>query len=350
MKRRKYPTGIRPWKGSWQAYLEVNGKPIAQSFPLDTPFEEMREWRRTEKKKYKELGPTRGSFAADIESYLSRIVALQSHRQFKAILELWAAALGRNRPRRSITAADIDQTMQQWELEGVGVTVLRKRRTVLMALWHRLDGKHAQNPVRGTRAPQAPKPEARGLPYPTIARILAAMPEGPPKRSAAVIAYTGLPPSILKQVTPADLDLKAGTVRVKPRRKGKGVEARTLPLIPDGIRAFRAFHAADAYGYLAGRNANRVFQRACKAVGIRGVSLYDLRHSFGAALYLTTRDLETVARFLLHSSTTLTARYAKAANVEVDRRAAAELGRNLSVRTKTPATARKARKKLRRAS
>ena len=64
----------------------------------------------------------------------------------------------------------------------------------------------------------------------------------------------------------------------------------------------RAFHLAGAYGRFAIQSCNRSFQRACTKADVRGLHLYDLRHSFGAQLYRVTGDLATVQRFLIHAS------------------------------------------------
>lgn len=80
-------------------------------------------------------------------------------------------------------------------------------------------------------------------------------------------------------------------------------------------------------------NVNISFQRACRRAGVNGLTLYDLRHSFGAQMYRATRDLKTVGRFLLHAEgSTQTARYAKAADADVDAAAVAAFGSTLRSR------------------
>ncbi len=341
---------IRPWKGGWQASTYIgDGKSLAKSFPLNTPVSEMRAWIDDTSKQRLVPSPLKGSFGADIETYKRRISALPTYKQKAAHLELWAHTLGRDRPRRSITATEIDAIMQDWLRtpstptkgrpsgpHGLDPQTVRKRRTSLLSLFVTLDGKAAENPVRGTRNPVPPKPEIRGTDYATIARILEQLPmyrdtaEGQPVQLSktrlriAVLAYTGLPPGMLAKVTAPDLNLAVGTVRVGRRAKGGGVEARTLPLTPEGLKAFRAFHVEHLYGTFSVEAVNKSFQRACRRAEVTGLTLYDLRHSFGAQMYRTTKDLKTVGRFLLHTEgSTQTARYAKAADSEVDRAAAA---------------------------
>lgn len=323
---------IRPWKGGWQAYTEIQGRTRSKSFPITTTVETMRAWITTQRDTYAPAPVTSGSFAADVREYLTRVTALVTYRQRSTHLARWVQALGGDRPRASITSADIDRVLQAWLLEGLAPGTVIKRRMGLLALWHTLDGRDAPNPVRASAAPRAPKPEARGLPYDVIARILAAMPDSLGKRRITVLAWTGLPPGLLAQVQVNDLNLTAGTLRVRPRRKGAGVEARTLPLLPQAVAAFRAFDQAHAYGPYSLPSLNQVFVRACRRTvpPVPGVSLYDLRHSFGAMLYRVTKDLATVARFLLHSSVAMSARYAQGAMLEVDRAAAQLAGQTLS--------------------
>lgn len=357
--------GIRPWKSGWQASVRLHQGPgglRSKSFPLETAIATMRKWREDEVDRcHAGITPVKtDSFGADVTTYLKRVTSMPTYKQQAAHLAMWEKALGRDRPRRSITATEIDVVLQDWlkapppttpaapgtkgrpiSPDGLSPSTVRKRRRTLMSLFVKLDGKQAVNPVKATTNPPPSKPEARSLDYGTIARVLAQMRDRRdvkkgtlPKPSlaklrATVIAYTGLPPAILKRVQKHDLNLAAATVRARPRRKGHGVEARTLPLIPEGLAAFAAFDAADAYGSFATQSLNRSFQKACAKAGVdpKTVSLYDLRHSFLTELYRVTKDLATVARFGLHSEgSPITARYAKGANEAVDVAAAVRLG------------------------
>ena len=227
----------------------------------------------------------------------------------------------------------------------------------------KLDGKQATNPVKGSTNPKEPKAEARSLNYVAIERAIAAMPDycsvkpgavkplSLSKICARVIAYTGLPPGILNAVSRHDLSLVAATVRVVPRTKGGGVEARTLPLSADALEAFKDFHRADAY-HRVPQKLNESFKRGCKRAGLdpKAVHLYDLRHSFLSQVYRVTKDLATVARLGVHAEgSVVTARYARGANTEVDLAAVAAFDtavadlRRQSLTVEPPADSRPAR-------
>ena len=338
--------GIRRRRGGWRVEVRVHRTLYTKQFPLETPVGEMRDWRDDQVDRFSGGRPTSGSFGADIETYLGRVAAMPTYHQRAAHLELWARELGHDRPRRTITPEEIDIVLQGW-LEDRAPGTVRKRRTALQSFFAKMNGKKSRetNPVKASENPPVPKPEARGLDYFRIAAAIAAMPThrdtkpGLPARlslsaiRARVLAYTGLPPGILKQVRPTDLQFTAGTVRVVPRHKGAGVEARTLSLTSEGLAAFQDFHAAHAYGPFATESLNRAFKRGCKKAGLdpTAIHLYDLRHSFLTALYQVTRDLATVGRLGLHAEgSKVTARYAKGADQAVDAAATAALGQFLA--------------------
>ena len=354
-KRKAIEPGIRPWKGGLQGYIRVRGTLHTKDFAIDEPLENIRAWRLRTKRQHFGGGirGERGSFGGDIERYLKRVAAKKTIKQMTAHLQLWAQALGRDRSRHTITDADIDMVMQVWLTtpsvpdyaakqrgrpsgpDGLDPQTVQKRRSTLRSFFRVMNGKGGANPVRGSQSFPSPKPEARGTDYATIARVLSAMPDfrtprrgQPPsvrslsKLRAAVIAYTGIPPGLLAEIEPGDLTFttEPATCRIDGRDKGEGgVEARRVPLSAEGRAAFWAFDQAQAYGGFESSPLNRSFQRACRRVGVSGLVLYDLRHSFGAQLYRTTRDLATVGRLLLHAEgSPVTARYAKAANAAVD--------------------------------
>lgn len=335
--------GIRRKRGKFQAYVRVNGQQYTTTFPLTTPVDEMRAWRDEQIDLHTETVLEADSLAADVVTYVVRRGAMPTLKQRAAHLDLWVHALGgRTRSRHAVTNVEIEKVLEEWLESELSPGTVKKRRTALQSFYKVMNGTRGKNPVKGTPIPKEPKPEARHLDRAVIERAINAMPKyrsakpGAPKvlslspLRADVIASTGIPPGLLQQVLPHDLVLVgSGSVRVTARRKGGGVEARTLRLTPDGLAAFKAFHAANAYGRFATEALNRAFKRGCKRVGLdpKSVHLYDLRHSFLTDLYSVTGDLATVGRMGLHTEgSKMTARYAQGANHTVDMAAAAALG------------------------
>jgi integrase len=352
--------GVRERSGGRLGYVRVRGTLYRKQFPAGTPTSEILAWQEQQRTAAAPVAAPSGSFAADVADYLTRITALASYRQRRTDLHVWIAELGGDRARHTITPTELDQCIQRWlvtattpapgkrgrpsDPDGLGAGTIRNRLKALSAFYGVMDGKHAANPVRGCHPPRPVKPEARGLDYATIARILRAMPEPPDSCAqvrAALVAYTGLPPATVKRLAPADVVRDAGGVpvalRLRARKKGGGVEARTIPLTGPGATAMQAFDAAHAYGAFNTSALNAAFKRAAARVGVPvgAIRLYDLRHSFGTELYKQTKDLATVARMMQHAQgSPLTSRYSLGAHDDVDRAAAAAF---LATPASTPA-------------
>jgi len=371
-RRRQKGTGSVRAKGrGWESLITVNGAAVRKYWDHEPADAELLQWCVAERLAQR-AAPSAGSFEADVAEYLTRIAAMPTRDQVAYHLNLWLDALGRTRARSTITPAEIDAVMQGWlstpiivppgQKNGprprsasglLTVSSVAKRRAHLRAMFYRLDGKHAPNPVRGTALPPTPAPAPKGRPYGLILQILARMAphrwrKGGPQPShsllrAALMAYTGLPPALIKEIQPTDIDWRAGTLLVSARRKGRGVGARLLPLAPQALAALRAFDAAGAYGTFCTAGLNICFRRAARGLDAT-ITLYDLRHSFGEEVYRRTADLPTVGRLLMHSPTsTATARYAMGANAAVNQLAVAAFGTGVAALAEAPAAAPEAR-------
>lgn len=339
--------GIRRRGQRWQTYVNIAGTFHSKTWPLETPLETMRQWQQDLRLRYHDSPSSAevGPFSQAVAKYLTRVSAMPTFRQRGDHLALWVQELGSARRPESISSVEIDMVLQRWLEQGLAPATVRKRRTALQSFFALRNGKHGFNPVRATANPRPPKPEARGLAYDVIERMLDAMPtyrDAAPGASrelalgkirARVIAYTGLPPHLIKAIQPHDLNLVAGTVHIPPRRKGRGIEARTLPLTGPALEAFKDFHAAQAYGGFATSALNVSIKRAFKQVGVnpQTVRLYDLRHSFLTELYRVTRDHATVQRLGLHAEgSPITAIYTRAAHEEIDQAAVAAFNASLA--------------------
>ena len=97
------------------------------------------------------------------------------------------------------------------------------------------------------------------------------------------------------------------------RRKGKGTKGQVIPLTSAGLTAPRRFDALDYWGAFSTSSAWKSFQTVCAKVGLSGLRPYDLRHSFGTAVYAATGDLRATQYLLGHASRTTIGRYTLAA-------------------------------------
>lgn len=328
-----------------------------------------------------------GTLAADAELYLATLQdrpKLQAERTHQ--LSTWAERWPRVN-RRLITSVQIQTAVSEMLAAGRSASSVKHYLTALHHLWTTLDGRGAPNPVRDVTKPSEPAPLPRALAYDVIELILAELSDrrdrgkltasdvetirqqlaqkganlsaiarayqvtptairkiarGRRKHDAAsaaktrarltLMAYTGIPPAQIATLTPADVDLEAGTVLVRPRRKGKGAPPSRHPLTAKGLEAMRAFTEADAWGAFSTSSVHKRFRAAIARLCDRlesdpqtkdaGVSLrvqladarpYDLRHSFLTQVQIHTGERSTVQAFGAHADARTTARYTLAA-------------------------------------
>lgn len=313
--------GIRRTAHGFQAWVTVKGRTTFKRFPPSAGLREMRDWIATTRgEQLTSTSPfvkppkgRRGQFDSDARRYLDAVKAMPSYTDRKRDIDAWIAVFG-SRSRRSITSDEIAAQLQSWKLAGKAASTINHKRTALQHLYTVLDGKAAYNPVRNVPKFREPAALPRGVDYAVLERVLAELPKGKHYARALVLAYTGIPPALLKRIRESDVDYEAGTVLVPERRKGRGAPARLVPLTDKGIAAFKAMRTYDAWGSFSKSRMGAMWKaaQATAKVGAH-IRVYDLRHSYGAALYGATGDLHATAELLGHSSPTLTARYALAA-------------------------------------
>ena len=131
------------------------------------------------------------------------------------------------RVRTLITAGEIDEQLQRWRNAGYSAASVNKFRTALMALWTRLDGRSAANPVKETHLFEEAPITARGQSYDVLERILDAVPTGKARARLELLAWTGMEPLQVKRLTAAHLSI-AERWYISPQRE-KGSKRRRTP-------------------------------------------------------------------------------------------------------------------------
>jgi integrase len=340
-RKRRLPPGCRFKNSKIQTFVKIHGKVHTATFAIDTDDDVLTQWHKDEVAQYGDAGTVAGTFADDIEKYLRRVAAMASIKTRRLHLYAWRDYLGGDRSRHSIRSEDIEAGIQE-RLQVASRGTVRGERYALQAFFRTMDPKRL-NPVKGTKSIKPPKASPRGRDMLLIERAIAAMGDkanrgnngSKSKARAEVIAQTGIPPVMLMKVLPGHLwpsPTAATTIRLQPRSKGEGVEARDVELTARGSAAFARFHAANAYGKFNRGALNNAFKRGAARVGIapETIRVYDLRHTFLSHLYRVSRDRDTVARFALHAEgSPLTAVYTAVAHEAVDRAAVAAFNASL---------------------
>lgn len=298
----------------------------SRSFDRTATLTEMKQWReeqRVEHRKAPRAALERGTLAADAAHYLKLVATMPTFKDRERDINSWIAVYGA-RHRHGLTKQDYQLQLQEWKLRGKGgkplaASTVNHRRTAIEHLYTTLDGEAAPNPLREISPFDEPPAEPRAIPMKDVRAILAAMPPSKTRARVKVLAWTGIRGrSELGKMKPEHVDLQRRQCWVPTGKKGK---PRQLELNEDGIKAWREFIAAKAWGTYSKDSLRNSFRRAVKAVNAArkkakqpllpaGLRVYDLRHSIATALLEAGADLSDVQEHLGHTSPRMTRRYA----------------------------------------
>lgn len=325
----------------WRISVRVHGRLFQRRFKPSTPQADVETALSTARARWRagrQEAPS-GSLAADVTRYLTDYFAGRpGHAERKRHLELWTAALGAETPRSTVTRDDIARVLNGWRAGELAADTCNKRRTALLALYHALDGKGASNPVREIPKFRPPAPLPRGIPYALIARALAKLPKCKTRARLTVLAYTGIRPGQLMRLTPDDWDRRQHALTVPGTTKGRGTKPYVIPLSSHAHKALQALERWDAWGPFTSAPMARMWKAAAVKAKLPAWAVpYDLRHSFGTAIYQATGDLHAARKLLGHSSLTMTERYTLAAVPSQQRAAVQAFETALKTRRKSPA-------------
>ena len=259
--RRTIAKGIYADQWGLAAKVQANGLTREKRFPPDTKPQDDQELAGRHEGSIAETSPRRSGEERLRQTSNGILQAVRRCQRTKSGRHTWrsgARSLARATDTR-IETLEIDTVLSRWLEAGLQPSTVRNRRTALQALWTGLDGKAAPNPVREALMPVLAQPEARAIPYKTIAKILDAMPDvgqGRPgearddqsktKARLAVIAYTGLPHALIKKLTPEAINWRTKTVAVPARKKGKGAAGRILPVTAEGLKPYDVQQSSSA--------------------------------------------------------------------------------------------------------
>lgn len=190
------------------------------------------------------------------------------------------------------------------------------------------DGLLAANPCELATRPKVAPREARYLTADEMKRLLAAARSSRYFPAIALIAGTGIRRGEALGLHWADVDLKAGTARVKATTTKTAAGRRTVRLAPAVVAELKAWKAEqnrerlragdqwqDKAGLLFttelgtavdGRNLLRVVERAAATAKLESVGVHTIRHSFATLLLEGGTHVRAVAEALGHADPALT--------------------------------------------
>lgn len=324
--------------------VQVNGgrgKGNSKRFKKPTDLNEMKRWQRRRRTELAEkpapIPPSqKHTLKADAPKFLGLLPTGSKRNNYDVLLAAWLETSLADKQRADITRTDVKRQLALWGSsggrtgKGYSASTLNHRLTALRQLYQELDGADAPNPTKGIKRFSEPEPEPRGVPFAVAEQILARIKDRGGVRKPIlttkarlrlqVILFTGLPHAQVMRIKPEHIDFDGATLVTTARRKGKGAQARRLPLLPQAVDALRAFDAADCYGDFSTSSVRRAWNDARDKIAgqiqdaslralIAGLRPYDLRHSFLTTVYLHSGDHRATAELGLHSDDRTTRRY-----------------------------------------
>lgn len=261
--------------------------------------------------------PAAGTFRADALAYLASLP--ENHYKENRSYELrpWYRFIG------ALSRTQVTPELLSHALAEINAppSTTRKYLTAIQAVWRYHDGRLAPSPADHIRRPRE-QHEIRDVPRAVVTMILRKLRPSKTRARLKVLARTGLPHAQIAAIEPHHLDLEKRELTVTPRRKGKGVPARTIPITFAAVRAFKEFQRMNAWGSFSRHSMRKIFLEAVTAAKAswqgrwparENLRPYDLRHAFLTEAYKRSRDLRATAELGLHADLAMTARYAAAA-------------------------------------
>lgn len=363
--------GVGLWtddRGRLSATIKVGAHPQREKYfkasgDLDADIIRMQRWQLQTRASLIGDAPQvtdRETLAGSVPIFLATMPeGSAARRDYEKLLVSWIATpLGPVR-RDEIRRSHVLTQLAKWEAEGFAASTTNHRLRALKKLFDVLDmdDERAINPCAKVRKRTEPEAQERGADYAILEGILAMIPDmgyaakhgskrpeaNKSKIRLRLMAWTGLPPELVKHIREEHIDWQAKELLVTPRRKGKGVRARRLPLLEEAVSALRDLKAAGGFGrysnaapWMAWQRAKKRYLEAAQASGLPAGELaalraiveplrpYDLRHSFLSRLYEDSGgDLMAVRELAMHSSVTTSQRYLKRIAAPSARRALA---------------------------
>lgn len=310
-------------------------------FPATASLKEMQRWQEATRVALRAaLDDTQARTPSDTPAtlddacrlYQPVIDQMPNRGSYAPNLAAWRRALG-HACLDAWPARDVRVLWTAWEARYSPHTLNHRRQALLDCLT--TVAPHAVDTVSATVPhTRPPKSLPRELPYATVQRILAAMPDTKAAAFLRVMAETGLPPATLRRLTRESVDTARATMTLPPRAKGATAAARVLPLTPAAVRAFQHFDRVNAWAGVTGTTLGLVWRRACAAVRagayppttprqsrgtlgepypVPACSPYILRHSFaGRVLDATHGDVQALKELLQHEDLATSLRYVEA--------------------------------------
>jgi integrase len=269
-----------------------------------------------------------------IEDHLARLRPASAREYKSLILTKIIPALG-NRKAAEVQFQDIDRLHRSLKDSPYRANRCVSILSLLFNLAIKL-GWRETNPARGIDR-YAEEPRKRYLSEAELSSLLSALDDHGDRQASAIIKLlilTGARKSEVLGATWEMFDLAAG-IWTKPSSHTKTKKIHIVPLSDEAALLLREIREGAGASNFVFPGDGATFRRAdikknwaaiCKAAGIAGLRIHDLRHSFASFAINDGEGLSTVGALLGHSQASTTSRYVHLMDAP-QRRAAGKVGK-----------------------
>jgi integrase len=239
---------------------------------------------------------THDTLRADAIRYLdfkkSELVA-SGYKSLRSEIRAWIAALG-STPRHRITRDDVLRVRQDWREAGKAPKTCNHRLRALRGLYHYLDGSKADTPCDDIPKLAEPAANPQFVSPAKLRKVAKALTDPKTRARFMVLAATGQRPAQLKRAVKGDVDLRRKVWFVRPAKGGNAIPV----ILTDDMRAaWRAFMAAEAWGYFDGSD----YAKALYAAGWpKHIRPYNTKHTVGITLGESDAEWEDIKDWFGH--------------------------------------------------
>lgn len=267
------------------------------------------------------------TFSEWVDRYLEYVKSRKKHprediRYLGSAVELWG-----DRQLGDIKTDEIEEEVLRIAKSGKQATAnrwLASLRACLQRAW-RLD-KIVSNPAMKVKGLPEPEPRTRVLSDEEFDRLVKAidtLPDVHTRAAFVVLLETGARLSEVLHAKWEHIDFVNASWRVPSTKSGK---PQTIPLLPDVLAMLKEL-PRDSVHVIAGKikdqprnDLKRPWKTLLEAAGITGVTIHDLRRTFGLQVSRTS-GLHVASKLLRHSDIRITERHYAPLDIEEQRRA-----------------------------
>ena len=204
----------------------------------------------------------------------------------------------------------LNAQLREWRASRAASTV-NKWRNALTNLVKVLYGRRAAANSSTSCGSGRPRPHPRWVDRDHVLDVLQQLTPGTKTAARLLLMHwTGMRPRQMGELTREDFRLDEDIPYIAIPRGTKSRRIVPLPLADKGIAAARTFLEADAFGEWSCSSANRALTRAAELAGRPRFTVYQIRHTFAAALRRSGADLADVRDMLGHMNVEITEIYA----------------------------------------